>query len=87
MSDGERTKIALACQGGGTHTAYTAGVLAELAPAIFPPVRGRPERTSRVATLSALPTTRVTSNTGSHSPTRAALPGVRRVQYYSGTAY
>ncbi|PSP72815.1 hypothetical protein BRC86_11315 [Halobacteriales archaeon QS_3_64_16] len=36
MSDGERTKIALACQGGGTHTAYTAGVLAELAPAIAP---------------------------------------------------
>ena len=31
MEDAEATKIALACQGGGSHTAYTAGVLAELA--------------------------------------------------------
>jgi NTE family protein len=45
MSDGERTKIALACQGGGTHTAYTAGVLAELAPAIAP--LSEEERTER----------------------------------------
>jgi len=34
MGDAEVTKIALACQGGGSHTAYTAGVLTELAPLI-----------------------------------------------------
>lgn len=34
MSDEDGTKIAVACQGGGSHTAYTAGVLAELAPVI-----------------------------------------------------
>jgi len=27
MSDGERTRVAIACQGGGSHTAFTAGVL------------------------------------------------------------
>jgi len=27
MSDGDRTKVAIACQGGGSHTAFTAGVL------------------------------------------------------------
>jgi len=36
MSEEEARKIAVACQGGGSHTAYTAGVLAELAPAIAP---------------------------------------------------
>lgn len=30
MSDGSATKVAIACQGGGSHTAYTAGVLSEL---------------------------------------------------------
>ena len=34
MSDSDTTTIALACQGGGSHTAYIAGVLAELAPVI-----------------------------------------------------
>ena len=29
MSD-ERTNVAIACQGGGSHTAFTAGVLKEL---------------------------------------------------------
>ncbi|WP_318570954.1 patatin-like phospholipase family protein [Salinigranum marinum] len=27
MSEGERTRVAIACQGGGSHTAFTAGVL------------------------------------------------------------
>jgi NTE family protein len=27
MTDGESTKVAIACQGGGSHTAFTAGVL------------------------------------------------------------
>ena len=27
MSDGSPTKVAIACQGGGSHTAFTAGVL------------------------------------------------------------
>ena len=31
---GDRTRVAVACQGGGSHTAFTAGVLAELLPAI-----------------------------------------------------
>jgi NTE family protein len=30
MSDGEPTRVAIACQGGGSHTAFTAGVLKEL---------------------------------------------------------
>jgi predicted acylesterase/phospholipase RssA len=27
---GERTRVAIACQGGGSHTAFTAGVLKRL---------------------------------------------------------
>jgi NTE family protein len=30
MSDTDRTRVAIACQGGGSHTAFTAGVLKEL---------------------------------------------------------